>query len=259
MALVMTSLSTRLWSALFPLLVAVEAVHAQTAGMLRGRVTDKSTGNPVARAQVNVPSHDRSVFADGDGRYSISGLPAGVSKLVVHAEGFPTLRVDVEMSEGAVTDKPIELDSTEAGRLASAQSLPAVPVTATAKPVNYRLADFERRRQNGRGQYLTESEIVKSGAYTLPDAIKNMRGVIYDCGGGSCHVHMAQAPVRCLPEYVVDGQEMNDFGPTTPIRDVVAIEVYTGPTEVPGEYAGRNAGCGVVVVWTRSGPTRKQE
>ena len=259
MALRITRQSRRLARVVLLLLAAAEAGRAQTAGMLRGRVTDKSSGMPVPQAQINVPAHDRSVLSDSDGRFSISGLPAGISKLVVHAQGFPTLRVDVEMSVGAVTDKPIQLDSTEAGRLASAQSLPAVPVTATSKPANYRLVDFERRRQDGRGQYLTESEIVKSGAYTVSDAVKNMRGVIYDCGGGGCHIHMAQAPLRCLPEYVVDGQEMNDFGPTTPIRDVIGIEVYTGPTEVPGEYAGRNAGCGVVVIWTRSGPTRKQE
>jgi hypothetical protein len=254
----MTNWCRRLTQLALLLMVAAEAMHAQTAGMLRGRVTDKSNGMPIPQAQINVPAHDRSAISDDDGRFSISGLPPGVSRIVVHAQGFPTLRIDVEMSVGSVTDKPIELDSTEAGRLASAQNLPAVPITATAKPVDYRLADFERRRQNGRGQYLTESEIVKSGAYNLADAIKNMRGVIYDCGGGGCHVHMAQAPLRCLPDYVVDGQLMNDFGPTTPIRDIIGIEVYTGPTEVPGEYAGRSAGCGVVVIWTRAGPTRKQ-
>src|ERR1051326_1608709 len=258
MTLCMTNWCRRLTQLALLLMVAAEAMHAQTAGMLRGRVTDKSNGMPIPQAQINVPAHDRSAVSDDDGRFSISGLPPGVSRIVVHAQGFPTLRIDVEMSVGSVTDKPIELDSTEAGRLASAQNLPAVPITATAKPVDYRLADFERRRQNGRGQYLTESEIVKSGAYNLADAIKNMRGVIYDCGGGGCHVHMAQAPLRCLPDYVVDGQLMKGFGPTTPIRDIIGIEVYTGPTEVPGEYAGRSAGCGVVVIWTRAGPTRKQ-
>jgi hypothetical protein len=63
--------------------------------------------------------------------------------------------------------------------------------------------------------------------------------------------------MRCLPEFIVDDHVMNDFGPLTPIRDIVGLEVYTGPSEVPGEYAGRNAGCGVVVIWTRSGPTKK--
>jgi len=64
--------------------------------------------------------------------------------------------------------------------------------------------------------------------------------------------------MQCLPEFIVDDHEMNDFGPSTPIRDIVGLEVYTGPTELPGEYAGRNSGCGVVVIWTRSGPTRKR-
>jgi hypothetical protein len=133
-------------------------------------------------------------------------------------------------------------------------------VTAPETPNNYRLVDFERRRQTGRGQYLTEDQIVKSGAYTVADAVKNMRGVIYECGGGGpCYVRMATAPMRCTPEYIVDDQVMNDFGPSTPIRDVIGLEVYTGPADVPGEYAGRFAGCGVIVIWTRSGPTRKRK
>ena len=45
----------------------------------------------------------------------------------------------------------------------------------------------------------------------------------------------------------------NDFGPFTPIRDIVALEVYLGPSDIPGEFAGTNAGCGAIVVWTRSG------
>jgi len=57
-------------------------------------------------------------------------------------------------------------------------------VTAAATAVSYRLVDFERRRQTGRGQYLVEEDIVKSGAYNVADAVKNMRGVLYECGGG---------------------------------------------------------------------------
>ena len=160
---------------------------------------------------------------------------------------------------GAITDKPIQLDSISRGRTTEAQSLPGMAVSASAKPFNYRLVDFERRRQTGRGQYLTEDEIVKSGAYTVADAVKGMRGVLYECGGGAgCYVRMSNAPMRCLPEFIVDNQVMNDFGPSTPIRDIIGLEVYTGPSEVPGEYAGRYAGCGVVVIWTRSGPTKKQ-
>jgi len=156
--------------------------------------------------------------------------------------------------------RPIVLDSTAFGRLAAAQTLPAVGVTAPAPVTNYRMVGFEWRRQNGHGQYLTEDDIVKSGAYNVADAVKTMRGVTYECGGGGgCYVRMTRAPMQCLPEFIVDDHEMNDFGPSTPIRDIVGLEVYTGPTELPGEYAGRNSGCGVVVIWTRSGPTRRRE
>ena len=234
------------------------AVSAQQTAMLRGVVIDRVTGLGVPAAQIVVLESKKSITADSSGKYRID-LPIGTSHLMVGALGFIPREVSVEVMAGTITDKPIQLDSISRGRTTEAQSLPGVAVSASSAPVNYRLVDFERRRQTGRGQYLTEDEIVKSGAYNVADAVKSMRGVLYECGGGSgCFIRMSNAPMRCLPEFIVDDQVMNDFGPSTPIRDIIGLEVYTGPSEVPGEYAGRNAGCGVVVIWTRSGPTRKR-
>jgi hypothetical protein len=248
--------------ALFFLVFALggRAVWAQQTATLRGVVLDRRTGLGVAGAQIVVLENKRSVTSDSSGKYKIPDLPIGTLHLMVGALGFLPQQEKVQLMAGAITDKPIQLDSVSAGRLSTAQSLPGIAVSASATPVNYRLADFERRRQTGRGQYLTEDEITKSGAYNVADAVKGMRGVTYECGGGAgCYVRMSSAPMRCLPEFIVDDQVMNDFGPVTPIRDIIGLELYTGPSEVPGEYAGRNAGCGVVVIWTRSGPTRKRD
>jgi hypothetical protein len=240
--------------------IAARGARAQEPATLRGFVTDKSTGQPVAAAQITFVEAGRTATTDVKGHFEATGLPAGSAHLAVRAPGFAPLRMAVNLMAAATIERSIELDSTTAAPLAEAQKLPEVEINAPSNPTNYRLVDFERRRLLGRGQYLTETEIVKSGAYNVNDLVKNMRGVLYECGGGAgCHVYMARAPMRCRPEYVVDGQVMNDFGPVTPIRDIIALEVYSGPTEVPGEYAGRFAGCGVVVIWTRSGPTRKQE
>lgn len=239
------------------LLLATTTARAQHVATVRGVVTDHSTSKAVADAQVSIVGQNHVATTDSAGRYLLSRVPVGASRLLVRASGFPAAHFDLELNQGDTVVKHIQLDSTEAGRLAAAQTLPAVAVTAPETQTNYRLADFERRRHTGRGQYLTEDQIVKSGAYDVADAVKNMRGVLYDCSGGSCSVRMAEAPMRCTPEYVVDGQVMNDFGPSTPIRDIIGLEVYTGPADVPGEYAGRYAGCGVIVIWTRSGPTRK--
>ena len=241
-------------------LVTGHAVSAQQAAVLRGVVTDKSTGHPIAGAQITMIEARRTAATDSAGRFEIGGLPAGEAHWSARAQGFARSRSVVNLMAAATIERAIELDSTEAARQNDAQQLPEVAVNEEATPFNYRLVDFERRRHLGRGQYLTESEIVKSGAYNIADAVKNMRGVLFECGGGAgCYIHMARAPMRCLPEFIVDGQVMNDFGPTTPIRDIIALELYTGPTEVPGEYAGRYAGCGVIVIWTRSGPTRKRQ
>ena len=253
-------LTRRLSLVLLPWALAAHALAAQQGAGLRGLVSDKSTGRPVAGAQIAIVGENRRTTTDSSGRFSLAGLPAGEAHLTVRAAGFPQRRVAINLVEAGTIDRAIELDSTAATRMAEAQALPEVSVTAPATRVNYRLVDFERRRQLGRGQFMTESEIVKSGAYNVADAVKNMRGVVYDCGGGAgCYIHMARAPLRCLPEFIVDGHEMNDFGPHTPIRDIIGLELYTGPTEVPGEYAGRFAGCGVIVIWTRSGPTPKSQ
>lgn len=235
---------------------ASDSVAQVGSATLSGRVTDKSTGAGIANARLVLLSDSRSVTTDSLGRYEFRGMPSGVSQITVIATPYPALNFAVSLIDLERRVRPVVLDSTAAGR--AAQQLPALGVSAPVRVPNYRLVGFERRRISGRGQYLTEDQIVQSGAFNVPDAIKGMRGVSYQCGGGGgCFVRMARAPARCMPEWVVDDQVMNDFGPSTPIRDVVAIEVYTGPTEVPGEFAGRNAGCGVIALWTRTGPPRR--
>jgi hypothetical protein len=138
------------------------------------------------------------------------------------------------------------------------QPLPSVPVTAPASR-GPRYADFERRQKTGRGQYLTADQIKRGGMSSLHEALRSLRGVNVECGGGGgCFVHMARAPMRCLPEWIIDDRVDNFFGPRTPLQDVEAVEVYSGPSDVPGEFAGRNAGCGVIVIWTKSGPPRRK-
>jgi hypothetical protein len=89
--------------------------------------------------------------------------------------------------------------------------------------------------------------------------MRSMRGVRFNCAGNMCRAQMVRAPMGCSPEYIVDERVDNSFGPTIPVRDIVGLEVYTGVSDVPGEFAGRNSGCGVIVIWTTSGrePRRK--
>jgi len=238
------------------MVAAALPAFGQEGSVLSGRIVDRTSGQPVSSAQVILIGDNRMVTADSLGRYRVTHMPMGVSRVMFRAIGFPPQTISVQFDRVGERVQPVFMDSTAENR--AAQELPAVGVSAAAPRANYRLTSFERRRQTGRGQYLTEDQITRLQAYNVTDAVKNMRGVIYECPSSKCYVRMSRAPMRCLPEYIVDEQVMNDFGAATPIRDVVAIEVYTGPSEVPGEYAGRNAGCGVIVIHTRTGPAPRR-
>jgi Carboxypeptidase regulatory-like domain len=225
---------------------------------LFGSVVNRATQGPITGARITHAGDGRVVTSDSFGFYRFHDLAAGITRFNVRAPGFPSTTFSVALTNGERMERDIELDSivgpvTEQ----TAQALPAVEVEA-APSLGRRFIDFERRRSQGRGQYLSRAEIEAMGASTLQDAVRAMRGVNLDCSGTRCSIRMARAPMRCLPEYIVDERVDNMFGPTVPVRDIEALEVYTGPAEVPGEFAGRNAGCGVVVIWTRSGPPRRR-
>ena len=205
---------------------------------------------PVRDAEVVLAEAGRTVRTDSVGRFEFRGVRSGSITLRIRALGYHSQVLAFDLLDNQVVERVISMD-------AAVQTLEGVEVTEAASS-GYRLAGFERRSRTGRGQYMNEAQVKELGAHTVPETIRAMRGVIFECGGGGgCYVRFARAPMRCLPDYIVDNQLMNDFGPLTPIRDVVGIEVYSGPGDVAGEFAGSNAACGVIVLWTRSGPTKR--
>ena len=265
----MAAISTKFAGAIALLTLATAAngqatsttTSAVSPSHLRGTVTDKTSHVTIAGAQIILDADGRFVTSDSTGAYDFENIPSGVVELTIHAPRFAVAHYALRLVGTGSWNQDIVLDSTAAAA-ARVVRLTPVTVTADAPTFNYRLRGFEIRRASGLGQYLTDEEIQSSGAANIQDAVRTMRGVDLDCGGtafAGCRIRMTRAPRGCPPEYIVDGQLDNDFGPTTPIRDVIAIEVYTGPSDVPGDFAGRTSGCGVVVLWTRSGPDRKKK
>lgn len=262
-----------LWPRLATGLVLIMAAIARLSGQsarpaeesgdssphLRGHVTNKASHLAIPGAQIILEADGRFATADSTGAYDFAGIPRGIVDLSVRAPAFAVAHFTLQLIGIGGWTQDLELDSARAAE--RVVRLAPVPVTASVRPDNYRLQAFEIRRHSGRGQYLTDDEIRASGAANVADAARNMRGVTLDCGGtlfGGCRIRMISAPARCLPMYFVDGQVDNEFGPLTPIRDIVAMELYTGPADVPGDFAGSNAACGVIALWTRSGPDRRR-
>jgi hypothetical protein len=224
-----------------------------TAGAqtLRGRVMDSETGQRVAGARVTFSRGTAPLTADSSGEFSVA-LQAGEERVTVQAVGYANRTVVVAIPESGAVDRVFALDFT-------GDRLPAVAVQARAEQLMPRYAEFEHRRQRGSGAFLRWDEMQKRNFGSVGDALRTVRGVRIQCNQQTfeCFAVMVRTP-QCQPVWIIDGTQASSFHENTPVRDVYGIEIYRGPGEIPGEYTGSNAACGVIVMWTKSRPFRTE-
>ena len=217
---------------------------------LRGRVVDSETGRGVAKAGVRVSGDTAHLTTDSLGRFEARGLRGGGVQDSLDALGYAKEEFRVQLPDDGAVDRDFALDFT-------GYKLPEIVVQGRVEEMAPRYLPFEQRRARGIGSFIRWDELNKKGANSIGDALRTVRGVRIQCDQASyeCYAVMARS-FNCRPTWWVDGVEVHSFGESTSIRDVYGIEIYRGPGEVPGEFAGSDAACGVIVVWTRSRPYR---
>lgn len=237
-----------LLAALLAVAIGPEIGAAQAT--LRGRVIDSETGHPLPGAVVEIQPGPDSLTTDTLGRFEAQELPAGDAKVTIQLLGYSTSVTSIHLPSSGEVDWVFALDFT-------GHRLPELVVEARADQLMPRYLDFERRRRRGLGAYLRWDELNRRGYASVGDALRTLRGVRIKCNQETfeCYAVMARSP-NCEPTWWIDGVEVRSFHENTPIRDVYGIEAYRGPGEVPGEFAGSNAACGVIVIWTKSRPFR---
>ena len=233
---------------------------AQSA-TLRGRILDAITGAPLVDAPVATTT-GASVKTDAAKRYLIGGLKVGIHRFLESAVDYSRGPITLAFAQREVMERDLELDpmgrSLSPDDSAKAQLLATVPVSAPLS-AGRRFDDFERRRTTGRSQYITRAQLEQGHFGTLQVAMRPLRGVRYSGGGSTCLVQMSRAPLGRSPDYVVGERVDNMFGPLVPVRDVQGTQVFSGASYVPGEFAGTNAGGGVIVTWTTNGRAAKRK
>ena len=213
---------------------------------LRGRVIDSETGQPIAGATVQIRHGSPLLSTDTLGQFEAHDLAEGDAEITIQVIGYSRGVFRVRFPASGDVDRVFALDFTGA-------RLSAVVVEARAEKLERRYADFEQRRHRRMGAYLRWDELEKQGFASVGDALRTVRGVRIHCNQQAfeCFAFMVRTP-QCQPTWWVDGVQVRSFHESTSIRDVYGIEVYRGAGEVPGEYAGSDAACGVIVVWTKS-------
>jgi hypothetical protein len=223
-------------------------VSAQAGGSgLIGRLFDERTAQVISEAAIFLDSVRLTVPISSQGRFVLFHLATGHHLLELRAIGYRPQAVDLAFAEGEVLERKFPMVFT-------GDRLTDIVVEARNSKLLTRFTDFERRRQTGLGTYITRDEIKARGYMSMGDALRTVTGVRVNCGVVDCSVHMTRSTAGCYPIYYVDGQLARSFAASTPINDVQGVEVYRGAGELPGEFGGSGAMCGVIVIWTRAAP-----
>jgi hypothetical protein len=216
---------------------------------IAGRVIDHTSRAPIPGARVFLLGTPHRTGSDVTGRFTQDSLASGTYLLQVRAVGYSIGTWVVRLEGGDVVDQDFEIAPLAIGM---------DPVTVEGRPgfMQQRMIDFNRRRESGRGVFITEEEIRRENAATLSDLLRTAAGVQTVCNGTGCIVRMSRSSRgACRPDFMVDGFPAT-FSTTwtLPTVGIVAVEIYRSQTETPAEFTRAGAMCGVIVIWTRSAP-----
>jgi len=235
-------------------------LHAQSTGALTGQVLADSV-TPLAEARIRVIGATNVVVSGSDGRFSFGTVAPGNQLLEIRRLGYVAFQQWVKIVAGQTLDLQIKLELVP---------VPLAPVVVKGEPALWpAMEGFEERRAHATGHFFDRTEIARMQPRLFTDVLRRVPGVQIQPStgafGGNEMVRMTrtvgvtglrQCPVlfylNGMPFQVAGDMSINQY--VTP-EDVVAIEVYSGSSQIPPEFLSNllNSRCGVVVIWTRLG------
>lgn len=227
------------------------AAQAPT-GAIRGRVTDQETQRPLQGASITVGS--RATVTNGEGRYTLAGLPAGTDTIKVRMIGYTPLAQAVEVIAGETVDANLVL-TAQAVNLSEMVVIGYGEQQAgniTGAVTNVTSEEFNT------GRIITPTELIQNKVAGVQVVDNNEPG-----GGKSIRVRgPTSVTAGNEPLIVVDGVPVgagsgsglslgrdglnflnsNDIESMTVLRDASAAAIY-----------GTNAANGVIIITTKRG------
>ena len=233
---------------------------AAQQGEVIGRVTDKTSGQALATAQVSVVGTTIRALTGQDGRYRLVNVPAGPATLRVAYIGYATTTQEVSVPAGGSAQADFAIAQAAVG-------LEAIVVTATGD---------QAVREQGTAAHTVDlrDRTSQAAVSNLSDALNStVPGVVVQGSGGttgtgtrvrirgSNSVSLSNDPVLIVDGIRVEngsnstsigvgGQQpsrLNDLSP----QDLEAVQVNSGPAS--SVLYGTDAANGAIVMRTRRG------
>ena len=249
------------------LLTATE-VRAQASGILTGVVTAEDA-SPLRLARVSIAGTQLNVVTEPDGTFRLLGVPAGVHTIEVKLLGYSPLALPVEVLGGESLYMKLLLT-------ANPVTLAAVEVRGDSGMTPL-MKGFMARKARGNGTFLDRDQIAAMQPRSFTDVLRRVAGIQIHTGieryGGGGVVEMGRNSRgmlnrTCPVVYYLNGSPfpMTGDGQNGSINhfiapeEVVGVEVYSGTAQIPQQFNSGmyNTRCGVVVIWTRSGPEKRE-
>ncbi len=231
-----------------------QAAPAAISGVVIG--TD---GRPLVDVEVVVIRTSQTTTTQAGGDFHFDSIVPGTYLVTMRLIGYSPVMIKLELRSGITTLITQSL-------VRAAPILDTVTTVATMPPATSRLRDFERRRANGVGSFLTRDDIERRNPVALSVMLRSVpsldiidslgtplpvsrRGVTVRRIGGSLR------PAPCVMRVMVDGmlQPGGQSIDAIPPLEIAGVEVYAGPATMPRELVTSAEGsyCGLVVIWTR--------
>lgn len=243
-------------------------LDAQATGTIRGRVAEAGSQRGLSGVQIVVPGTARRALTDAAGQFTLSGVPAGATRVRAELIGFSGGERTVTVAAGQTATVEFQLSQ-------SAVSLDAIVVTGTAG------ATQKRSIGNAVTTVQAAEVVAKAPITTVTQLLQGRTAGLTVLPGSGTVGTAANIRIRGAsslsagnqPVFYVDGVRINSTGqggfgtggstvqPTSALdainpEDIESIEVIKGPAAAT--LYGADAATGVVQIITKKGKAGQQ-
>jgi len=239
---------------------------------LRGNVLADSSNRPLSGAEVSIPRLGKTAVTDSLGGFLIPGIELGREVVMVKRIGFTSITSQLQFSKAETVDVDFLM-------LPTAQRLAQVEVKG--KPREAKLMEFDRRRAEGFGHFITLDQLVNQQNRLLSEVINTIPGQqIYRSNNSTAAwVASARGQQSVLGTFKVDRSDISRGAPnnqcyaavfldgtpvftgrrgellfdinSVPTSQIAGIEYYGGAGSQPAQFNVGGNTCGALIIWTK--------
>ena len=237
--------------------------------VIMGTAIEDSTRRPLAGVEVILEGTKKQTITDGAGRFLLNDLPTGNKVVFFRSVGYRPQRIRVVLNK---------TDTTRVEAVLVSDRVRLEPIVVTGAPDRPRgigREAFEERRRLGFGKFMDSTELRRAGGVRVSDVLTRLGVSMYEHRGDAGLQLLATSSRRtghstdvpCYMSVIYDGVTLYkavstggippypppDFRKEFELNNIESIEVYRGAGEVPLEFGGPAASCGVIVLWSKRG------